>query len=177
MNKTKRNLIIAAGVINLIDIVASLVLVILYRINPTWLQNYADYIGIVISVSSFNLVYQIIMFLAGLIGSIFLFYSVRENGKYYRGSRGIYVAGIIIVILTGGMIPWILLLISAFTPDIIINNSREEFRQATEESRREEVLHNAEYEEKKRRIDELKALRDSGAITEEEYKEKLFELL
>jgi len=177
MNKTKRNLIIAAGVINLIDIISGLALVILYRINPSWLQNYADYVGYVINVTNFNLVYQLIMFLAGLIGSIFLFFAVRENGKYYRNSRGIYVAGIIIVILTGGIVPWILLLISAFTPDIIINNSREEFRQATEESQREEVFHNAEYEEKKRRIDELKALRDSGAITEEEYKEKLFELL
>lgn len=177
MNKTKRNLIIAAGIINLIDIVCGLALVILYRVNPTWLQEYANYFGYVINVTNYNLIYQIIMFIAGLIGSIFLFFSVRENGKYYRNSRGIYVAGIIIVILTGGIVPWILLLISAFTPDIIVNNSKEEFWQAAEESRREEVLHNAEYEEKKRRIDELKALRDSGAITEEEYKEKLFELL
>ena len=43
MNKTKRNLIIAAGIINLIDIVCGLALVILYRINPTWLQEYANY--------------------------------------------------------------------------------------------------------------------------------------
>lgn len=179
MNRTKRNLIIAAAVINLIDIISSLAMVIYYRIDPSWLQNYAEYVGIIVNVtnSSFNLVYQIIMFITGLIGSIFLLYCVRADGKYYRGSRGIYVAGVIIVILTGGLVPWILLLIAAFKPDIIINNDRAELRREFEANLREEVLHNAAYEEKKHKIEELKKLRDAGTITEEEYKEKLFELL
>lgn len=176
MNKTKRNLIIAAGIVNIVDAAASLVLTICALAYPEVMSKYIDYYYYFLSVST-NIFVNIGVFAVSLVGSILLFYSVREKGKYYRTSRAAYVAGVIIVILTGGTISWVLLLIAAFTPDIIIINDPQEIREQMREEQKEEVLKDKAYEEKKQRIEELKKLRDSGQITEEEYKAKLFDLL
>ena len=174
MNKTKRNLIIAAAVLNIISVVFELSVSIVYKVDPKILKEVLKYITF--DQLSINLIFQAISCGIGLVGSIFLLFSVREKGKYFRGSRGLYVAGVIIIIFTGGLLPWILLLIAAFQPDIIIINGNE-LRKEFDQAQREEVVRNEEYELKKKKIDELKALRDSGAITEEEYKQKLFDLL
>ena len=171
MNKTKRNLIIAAGIINIFYAALTLAMTILVRLRLDWVIQYYDYLYIL--GFSTNLIYGIISFAVSLIGSILLFYSVREKGKYFRGSAGVYIAGVIIVILTGGWISWILLLVSAFTPDVIIINDKADLRR----EEKEEVFESKEYAEKKEKIEQLKKLRDDGAISEEEYKEKLFEIL
>ena len=176
MNKTKRNLIIAAGIVNIVDAAASLVLTICALAYPEIMSEYIDYYYYFLSVSK-NIFVNIAIFAVSLVGSILLFYSVREKGKYYRASRASYVAGVIIVILTGGTISWVLLLIAAFTPDVIIINDPQEIREQVREEQQEEILRDKAYEDKKQKIEELKRLRDSGQITEEEYKEKLFELL
>jgi hypothetical protein len=59
----------------------------------------------------------------------------------------------------------------------VIINDRQTIKREERDQEKEEILHDRAYEEKKRKIDELKRLRDTGVITEEEYKEKLFELL
>ena len=176
MNKTKRNLSLAAGIINMIDAIASVVLSVCVAAYPEVFAEYTKYYYYFMSYTT-NLIVNIVILAAALVGSILLFYSVRDKGKYFRNSRGIYVAGVIIVILAGGTISWILLLIAAFTPDIVIINDPNEIRRQMQEESQEEVLHNQEYELKKQKIEELKKLRDTGVITEEEYKEKLFELL
>ena len=176
MNRTKRNLILAAGIINLVDCAASLVLSILLAVYPEVLAQYVDYYYYFLSIST-NLIINICVFAVGLIGSILLFYSVREKGRYYRNARAIYVAGVIIVILSGGTLSWVLLLIAAFTPDVIVINDAQEMREQMREEQHEEVVRGRAYEEKKQKIEELKKLRDNGVITEEEYKERLFELL
>ena len=56
-------------------------------------------------------------------------------------------------------------------------NTRSEIRQEQKMEDQQTKAQEQEYEEKKRKIEELKQLRDSGAITEEEYKQKLFDLL
>lgn len=168
MNKTKRNLIIASAIVNLVGVTANLVLSILLMVNPELLQEYLDYFYFV--GYSTNIIYVVISFAAGLVASIFLFYAVRAKGKYFRTCQGLYFAGFIIIVVCGGMAPWVLLFIAMFIPDIIVMNTKSEVRS-------EERMENRAMEEKKRKIDELKRLRDEGVITEEEYKQKLFEIL
>lgn len=175
MNKTKRNLIIASAVLNLITITINLILSIIAVTDSDFLARYAGYYYFV--GYSVNIVYAVISFAVGLAGSILLLYSVRKKGKYFRTSYGIYVAGFVIIVLCGGWIAWVLLFISAFIPDIIVMNDKSDLRREAKEQEKEEILHNRAYEEKKKKIEDLKRLRDNGIITEEEYKERLFELL
>lgn len=175
MNKTKRNLIMASAILNIITVTISLVMSIIAVADADFLEKYSEYYYFV--GYSTNIVFAVISFAVGLAGSILLLYSIRKKGKYFRRSYGIYVAGFVIIVLCGGWIAWVLLFISAFIPDIIVMNDRADLRREAKEQEKEEILHNREYEEKKRKIEELKRLRDNGTITEEEYKEKLFELL
>ena len=168
MNKTKRNLILSAAIINLINMIANLVIVILYLIDP---EYYANILGTYLYIISYYSIYFIFVeVVAGIVGSILLIYSVRSKGKYFRVSQKYYIAGLIIVILAGGWIPWILLLVSMFIPDIIIINSPSEVRR---EERAEESANN----DKKRKVEELRKLRDEGVITEEEFNKQLMDLL
>ena len=185
MNKTKRNLILAAAILNLVTVVVGIVFDVIVRVYPEkfaelFAENnylYTYFMQINNPNGKYALVSDIITACLGLIGSILLFYCIRESGRYFRNSRGAYIAGLIIVIFAGDFISWILLLIASFVPDIIINNDVEQLRREYREAQNEEILHNKAYEIKKAKIEELKRLRDAGAITEEEYKEKLFELL
>lgn len=168
MNKTKRNLIIAAAIINLITVIASLVMSILMIVNSENLAGYEEYYYLL--GYSYSIFYVVIQLAAGIVGSILLLYSVREKGRYFRSNQGIFATGFIIVVVFGGSIPWLLLLISLCIPDIVIMNSKSEIRH-------EEKMQNSAYDEKKKKIENLKKLRDDGLISEEEYKEKLFEIL
>lgn len=168
MNKTKRNLILAAAILNLIGISANLIFSILLIVNVELLQDYLVYLYFV-SYST-NIIYVVISFAAGLVASILLLYAVRKKGKYFRLSQGIYLTGFVIVVVCGGFLPWILLFIAMLIPDIVVMNTRSEVRH-------EERMENNAMEAKKKKIEELKRLRDEGAITEEEYKQKLFEIL
>lgn len=175
MNRSKRNLILASAILNLISIIVNLVSSIVAIVKPEFLVKYQDYyyfLGY-----STNIVYVVISFALGLAGSILLLYSVRSGGKHFRNSYGVYVAGFVIIVVCGGWLPWILLFISAFIPDIVIINDKTQLRRETRQEQKEEVLRDKAYEEKKAKIEELKRLRDSGVITEEEYKNRLFELL
>lgn len=170
MNKTKRNLIIAGAIVNIIVGIINLVMSILIKVNQGQFKGYEDY-HFIVSLSTTNLVMTVISSAVGLVASILLLYSVRQKGKYFRQSQGMFYTGFIIVIFFGGgWLSWLLLFISAFVPDVIVMNTKSEVK-------KEEVLETKEMEEKKKRIDDLKRLRDAGIISEEEYKEKLFELL
>ncbi len=169
MNKTKRNLIIAASIINLIDAGFGLLFAILLVFYKDALAAFEDY-AILISYIPSNVVMSALSFAIALVGSILLFFAVRQKGKYFRTSQGIFIAGFIIVVLCGGFLPWILLLISFFISDVIVINRPNEVK-------REEKQEEKAYEDKKKQIEDLKRLRDSGLISEEEYKQKLFELL
>ena len=184
MNKTKRNLILAAGIVGLVvatlEILSSSMMYIFADEINLWFQKTfeADY-AIVDSTISFTytLITSLIPYIGSVVGSIFLIYSVREKGKYFRTSRGLYLAGVIISIICGDFISWLLLLISMFISDVVVINSASEVRRQEQEERKEEKLKEQAYEEKKRKIEDLKQLRDNGVLTEEEYKEKLFEIL
>lgn len=169
MNKTKRNLIIAGAVLNLVVQVVNLVMSILLKVNQEAFKGYEDY-HYLVSVTTTNLVMSVISCAVGVVASVLLLYCVRSKGKYYRQSMGMFYTGFVLVIFFGGWLSWLLLFIATFVPDVIVMNTKSEVK-------REEVLETKEMEEKKKRIDDLKRLRDAGIITEEEYKEKLFELL
>lgn len=175
MNKTKRNLIIASAIINLIGVTASLVLSILLKVNPPLFAKVIEYLFFISY--SFNIYYVVFSFAAGVVASVFLLYSVREKGKYFRTTQGLYIAGFIIVIVCGGTLAWLLLFISMFVPDVVIMNTKSEVKQEEKEQEKEAQKKDQELEEKKQKIEQLKQLRDSGEITEEEYKKKLFDLL
>lgn len=169
MNKTKRNLIMASAIVNLISIAANLILSIVLKINQEWFTQYPE-LAALASYFSTNLYYSIFEFVIGLVGSIFLLFTIREKGKYFRSSQGLFIAGFVIIVISGGLVSWILLFVSLFVSDVIVIN-------APHDVRREERQEERDFEEKKKRIEELKTLRDSGIITEEEYKEKLLEIL
>lgn len=175
MNKNKRNLIVAAAIVNVVYAAISLVLTILLKSNLAFFQQYYQYF-MYFSFSG-NIVSSVILFATSVVGSILLLYAVREKGKYYRVSSGAYFSGVIIVIFCGGFISWILLVAAAFQPNVIVMNDENELRKEYKQQQKEEILRDQQYEEKKAKIEELKRLRDCGAITEEEYKEKLFEML
>lgn len=167
MNKTKKNLILSAAIINLINMVANLIIAIIYCVDPELYANLGVYLVVI---SYYSIYFVFVEVVAGIIGSICLMYAVRKNGKYFRHSQSYYIAGLIIIILAGGWIPWILLLISMFIPDIVIMNTPIEVR-------REEREENRENEEKKRKIEELRKLKEDGVITEEEFNNELMKLL
>ena len=169
MNKTKRNLIIASAIINLLNAALGLVYAILLVFYKDALAVYEEYTFLISYISS-NVIMSAINFAVSLVGSILLLYAVRQKGKYFRTSQGMFIAGFIIVVLCGGMLPWILLLISFFISDVIVMNTPNEVK-------REEKQEEKAYEDKKKQIEDLKRLRDAGIISEEEYKKKLFELL
>ena len=167
MNKTKRNLILSAAIINLINMIANLAVAIIYLVDPELYVNLGAYLLIV---SYYSIYFVFVEIVAGIIASILLIYSVRKKGKYFRQSQKYYIAGLIIVIFAGGWIPWLLLFISMFIPDIIIINSASEIRQ-------EERAEDREKEEKRKKVEELRRLKEEGVITEEEFNKKLMDLL
>ena len=160
-----------AAILNLVSVAFNVVMIILLYTNYPLVADYENYYYILTYSTSW--IYTIISTIISVAGSIMLLYSIRDKGRYFRASYGVYYIGTIIVIFTSGYIPWILLLISMFIPDVVINNNIYEIRQEQKEYQAE----NKAYEEKKRKIQELQKLRDEGTITEEEYKEKLFEIL
>lgn len=167
MNKTKRNLILSSAIINLINMVANLVIAILFCVNP----EYANVLGSYLLIISYYSIYFVFAeIVAGIIASILLIYSVRKKGKYFRSSQKYYIAGLIIVIFAGGWIPWVLLFISMFIPDIIIINSASEVRQ-------EQRAEDRASEEKRRKLEELRKLKEEGVISEEEFNKRLMDLL
>ena len=169
MNNKKRNLVLWGAIANLVSCLASFVISILVICEVKGLEKYLDFISL--TGFSTNLWYAIIVFAGGLIATVLLLYSIREKGKHFRSSYGIFIAGFVMVLVFGGFLAWALLLGSMWVPDVIVMNTPREVRQE------EEVVENRAYEEKKRKIEELKSLRDNGIISEEEYKERLFELL
>ena len=167
MNKTKRNLILSAAIINLINMGANLVIALLFCVNP----EYANVLGSYLLIISYYSIYFVFAeIVAGIIASILLIYSVRKKGKYFRSSQKYYIAGLIIVIFAGGWIPWVLLFISMFIPDIIIINSASEVRQ-------EQRAEDRASEEKRRKLEELRKLKEEGVISEEEFNKRLMDLL
>lgn len=168
MNKTKRNLILSAAIINLINMVANLVVAIIYCVNP---EYYFETLGTyLILISYYSIYFVFVEVVAGIIASILLIYSVRKKGKYFRTSQKYYIAGLIIVIFAGGWIPWLLLFISMFVPDVIIMNSASEIRH-------EERAEERGYNEKRKKVEELRKLKEDGLITEEEFNKRLMDLL
>lgn len=168
MNKTKRNLILSAAIINLINMVANLVVAIIYCVNP---EYYFETLGTyLILISYYSIYFVFVEVVAGIIASILLIYSVRKKGMYFRTSQKYYIAGLIIVIFAGGWIPWLLLFISMFVPDVIIMNSASEIRH-------EERAEERGYNEKRKKVEELRKLKEDGLITEEEFNKRLMDLL
>ncbi len=170
MNKTKRNLILSSAIINIINMIFNFVVVIICIVNPELIAQSEFLTLYLYSFIYYTAYFAIVECVVGLIGSVCLIWSVRKSGKYFRRSQGYYIAGLIVVILAGGWIPWILLLISMFIPDIIVMNMPNEVR-------REERIMEREEEVKKKKIEELRKLKDDGVISEEEFNQKLMELL
>ena len=67
MNKTKRNLILSAAIINLINMVANLIIAIIYLVNP---ELYADLGVYLVVISYYSIYFVFVEVVAGIIGSI-----------------------------------------------------------------------------------------------------------
>lgn len=170
MNSTKRNLILWSSIINLVYVVASFVLSILILVDiPAVVKFVQSYYIYGFSIST-NIAVIIFSFALGLVRSILLFYSIRKKGKYFRKSQGCFVASLILFVFSGTWLCWILLFISMFVPDIVVMNTPKEVR--TEEKKEQQA-----FEDKKKEIEQLKKLRADGIISDEEYRQRIIDIL
>lgn len=170
MNKSKRVLILCSAIFTIVSVTVNFILGVINAVDSTLIQKFLQDFGVYMSIPVYSLPYVIFTFVGGLIGAILLIYAVRKKGKYFRASYSIYIAGFVLVTLCGSYICWLLVFISALIPDVVVMNRPSQVH-------KEEVVENKQYEEKKEKIETLKKMRDDGLISEEEYKEKLFELL
>ncbi len=180
MNKTKRNLMLWAAIITLVEVCLNLSMLALAYYNPDYLVSNKFLLFIFnCTIGAYEdgtlyimmgIVPTILMNLAGLVGAILMFVVIRNKGKHFRRSRGMYLTSVILIIFSAGIIPWILLLIAMFTPDIVVMNTYDEVRS---EERREQ--HEMDY--KRQQIENLRKMKDEGIISEEEYKQRLMDLL
>lgn len=193
MNRTKRNLILWAAIINLITAVLSLALTIIYKTSPALFTRLSEFslLWYLAGTTYTEIHYAIIFFIIRFLASFFLLWSVRQRGKFFRVTKGLYLAGLIMAIIFGGTVVWILLFITMFIPDIIVMNDILQQKQSKHETdeydwhdrfettseKKNDVVDDEEYESKKKQIADLKQNLKDGIITEEEYKEKLYELL
>ena len=128
MNKTKRNLILASAILNLIGITFDLIMSILAVAIEEQIYQFLIKYQLQYIFAPSNIIFSAIFFTVGLVGSIFLLYAVREKGKYYRTSYGIFVAGFIIIVFCGSLNSWLLLFISIFFSDIVVINRPQDIR-------------------------------------------------
>ena len=124
MNKTKRGLAIAAGIIVLVYALAHFILMSIFAVEAASYYYYysSGAAGLAIMFAIFGLI--------SMLGGIFLIVSVKDPNKFAM-RKNLYWAGIIITILMGGLVtfPSILLYISIAIPDngfekAIVNTNR-----------------------------------------------------
>lgn len=173
MNRKKRNLILAASILNLISVSIELILSIVFM----FVEVNNDVLAYLSMFVSGSLIWSLISFAIGVTASIFLLYSIREKGKYFHSSRGLFIAGFIIVVIAGGFLPWLLLFITFFISDVVIINDKTEMKEEIKKTQQEQKQKEQDFAVKKQKIEDLKKLRDAGVLTEDEYKQKLFEIL
>lgn len=166
MNKTKRNLLIAVIVLDFLNAAAYITLASCYLA----LGNIAGY-------TLYSVIYWFLSAAGFLTSAGLLIYAIAGKGEMFRVRSGYYYAAIIISLCLGTVsIPSILLLVTLFMSDTVWVKPHDDVYFAKPQ---EPEPQNTDKEEKQRerKIAELRKLKENGIITDEEFKQKLMELL
>ena len=163
MRKAKFWLILISGILNLLTFATYLLVAIL------------DYDG---KSSILSLILTYVPYMIGmLLSSILLFYSIANNGKNFSSRTTQYYIGYLLTLFLGSIISFILLIIASCLSDIVVMNSKSDILREQREERREELKEQESLEEKQKEIAHLRSLKDQGIITEEEFNERMLDLL
>lgn len=179
MNKTKRSLILASAILGFVSVAIALFSVIFLGlastatiaqifedsgIDPTMYANVRVALIVMLSL--------ILCF--DLVAPIMLMYAIRSEGKFFKQSRGLYIAGLVLTILAGptslqAILLYISLAINSNGNTGIFVNETTSNNGTTTDYVEGDGIENS--------IKKLQGLKDSGAITEEEYKKLLIKRL
>ena len=179
MSKERRGMVlvsiilsfITAGIVLIVGIVGKVNVDIIYNTLVKWEEEIA-YINPEV-VANALLILSIVTVVLICCGNALLFVSIANKGKNFKQRKNIFVAGAVLVILTGiTNIYSILLLVVLFSKDepqkVNVINA---YAQPKQEQPKDDM------ERLKEKIIELKQLRDQGIITEEEYQKMLTKLI
>ena len=201
MNLSKRNLILASAILNIIDAVGMGIMCLMFGLGfgeyiINLLMEYTLPANFEISIFIIIFALYACMYIAS---SILLLFSIRKKGEYFAKSKPLYVTGIILTAICSPFsLSAILLYISlGFKDDetnVILDDNFERnqgnnVNSWTEGNGNGGILDDTNSFEGNRelnrqdteilrvKIEELKKLKESGSISEEEYKEMLTKLL
>lgn len=155
MNEIKKALIIAAIVLNIINVGLNIYFVVTYFMLPEIERE-----------PLFYTIFEILQAVAFLVSAIFLIYSIADNGKSFQKRYGFY--------MTSVMIGLILNLFSASTIILIISMFISDIKWIKEIGDPTLVETKSD---KERKIEELRRLKEEGKITEKEFEDELLKLL
>ena len=168
MNKTKRALIITTMVLNFLSIAWNAFLLITTIISLV-AEPYNAY-------GWFLVFYEGLGILAYIAATVLLGYSIASKGVFFRQRNGYYMTALIMVlILDTFSISSILLLITLFMSDWVWVKPQDDVYFKPQEKKQEDKP--LAVDDKAKRIEELRKLKEEGKITEEEFNDALFKLL
>lgn len=193
MNPTKRTLIVAAGIFNLISAAIGIIGIILACTQIETLAQILQSGGATLTKAEITLIYSLALGVSigelalGVIAGSLLLISTRNKGIHFEKNKWVFWAGFILTVIMGfTSIAAILLYISFGYNNYAVSEFKEERANRTysdydgtvfEETPAGNFSASANKEEGiKSKIDQLRELRDNGEITEEEFKKMLMKL-
>ncbi len=163
MNTTKKALIITAIVLNFLNVGWELYLVITGLMQPANIRQ-----------PIFYYIFDIFQIIAYIVCNGFLIYSIAAKGAMFRSRYGFYMAAVVIsLILNLFSVATILLIVTLFLSDIVWIKPEKDSTFSSSSSQNQ----NFSNESKEQKIEKLRKLKEEGKITEEEYNDKLLDLL
>ena len=157
MNKTKKYLIIAAIIFSFVDVAWQIYSVVRYFLTDPSVRNPVFYV-----------VLDFITIAQSLAVAVLLILAIWKNGKLFRQRYGLYMTALVLsIIINLFSISSILLIVSMFISDWVWVKPTDQ----------KEVIIDITPERKEDKIAKLRKMRDEGQISEEEFQEKLLDLL
>ncbi len=183
MNDQKRGFLLGSGVLSCVNAVTGFInlMVICFQFeifvsivtggmtgfDPAFMHT----------MKTFMIITFVIMTVFSALSAFSILFSIRSKGKFFDKSRGLYLMGVVLTILTGPISLAAIMLYIAMASNeknqstILHGNGSN--RQEPQCSVPEEIRQ----EDFKVKIEKLRKLREEGKITEEEFKKMLGDLL
>ena len=159
MNKTKKNLIIVAIIFSFVDLGWQIYNIVRYFMTAPAVREPVFYV-----ILDFL---TIAMYIAV---AVLLILSIWKNGVLFRKRYGLYMTALVLSIIIYLLsITTIMLIATMFISDWVWEKPKEE--------KNETIIEIVKESDRENKIAELRKKRDNGEITEEEFQEKLIELL
>lgn len=168
MNKTKRILIICAIVLNFLYAALNIFFIVRYFMA-------AGFEGATL----FFLIYDFFGVAGFLINSGLLWYAIAHKGQLFRQRNNFYMAAVIISVLIDLFsVATILLIITLFLSDWVwVKPQDDEYFSGKDVNAPNQEQKSMSEAEKTKKIAKLRELKESGKISEAEFKDELMKLL